>query len=97
MNEPIQIDKPELCVVCGKPLNTPADIQQAVHFECARRELHTRYDLPICENCCNVLTIHDQIATDGQSLLCRHCESGCDWCEHFLEMNQICGHCGREK
>lgn len=54
-------------------------------------------DLPVCENCANVLTIHDQIATDGQSLLCRKCESDCDFCEHFLEINETCGHCGREK
>lgn len=33
------------------------------------------YNLPCCENCGNVLTIRDPIAdSDGQSLLCRHCE-----------------------
>ena len=57
----------------------------------------TEYDLPVCESCGNVLTIHDQIATDGQSLLCRKCESDCDFCEHFLECNETCGHCGRDK
>lgn len=57
----------------------------------------TEYDLPVCESCGNVLTIHDQIATDGQSLLCRKCESDCDFCSHFLEINETCGHCGRDK
>lgn len=57
------------------------------------------YDLPVCESCQKTLTIHDPIATDGQSLLCFKCEQleRCDACEHFHEMNQTCGKCGREK
>lgn len=56
------------------------------------------YDLPVCESCSNVLTINDPIAkTDGQSLLCFKCEllERCDACEHFHEMNETCGKCGK--
>lgn len=55
------------------------------------------YDLPICESCGKTLTIHDPIATDGQSLLCFKCEQleQCDACEHFHEMNETCGNCGK--
>lgn len=55
------------------------------------------YDLPICESCGKTLTIRDTIATDGQSLLCFKCEllERCDACEHFHEMNETCGKCGK--
>lgn len=80
------------CVLCDEPVWEVADLREfeknGAHVKCAEKEL-TGEVISLC-----------QCAVRRHSLaICPRCEQleRCDACEHFHEMNQTCGKCGREK